>query len=86
MYVYVFLFVSAGLERFDTTLDEAAAGLGASSWQEVATRDATLLLPARAGSMLLVFMTALGSFSAPYVFGGGIRVLSTQIVGVQAQR
>jgi ABC-type Fe3+ transport system, permease component len=30
MYVYVFLFVSAGLERFDTTLDEAAAGLGAA--------------------------------------------------------
>jgi iron(III) transport system permease protein len=25
-------------------------------------------------------MTSLGSFSAPYVFGGGIRVLSTQIV------
>jgi iron(III) transport system permease protein len=37
-------------------------------------------MPAIAGSMLLVFMTALGSFSAPYVFGGGIRVLSTQIV------
>ena len=30
--------------------------------------------------MLLVFMTSLGSFSAPYIFGGGIRVLSTQIV------
>ena len=30
MYVYVFLFVTAGLERIDTTLDEAAEGLGAS--------------------------------------------------------
>src|SRR5205085_7313419 len=27
MYVYVFLFVSAGLERFDASLDEAASGL-----------------------------------------------------------
>ena len=39
-----------------------------------------LLMPAVAGSALLVFMNALGSFSAPYVFGGGLRVLSTQIL------
>ena len=80
MYVYVFLFVSAGLDRFDTTLDEAASGLGASSWQRLRKVTLPLLTPALAGSMLLVFMTSLGSFSAPYVFGGGIRVLSTQIV------
>ena len=80
MYVYVFLFVSAGLERFDTTLDEAASGLGANSWQRLRRVTLPLLTPALAGSMLLVFMTSLGSFSAPYVFGGGIRVLSTQIV------
>ena len=80
MYVYVFLFVSAGLDRFDTTLDEAASGLGASSWQRLKRVTLPLLTPALAGSMLLVFMTSLGSFSAPYVFGGGIRVLSTQIV------
>jgi iron(III) transport system permease protein len=80
MYVYVFLFVSAGLDRFDTTLDEAGAGLGATSWQRMRRVTLPLLTPALAGSMLLVFMTSLGSFSAPYVFGGGIRVLSTQIV------
>jgi len=80
MYVYVFLFVSAGLERFDTTLDEAASGLGAGSWVRLRRVTLPLLTPALAGSMLLVFMTSLGSFSAPYVFGGGIRVLSTQIV------
>jgi iron(III) transport system permease protein len=80
MYVYVFLFVSAGLDRFDTTLDEAASGLGASSWHRLKRVTLPLLTPALAGSMLLVFMTSLGSFSAPYVFGGGIRVLSTQIV------
>src|SRR5688500_10883155 len=80
MYVYVFLFVSAGLERFDTTLDEAASGLGASARQRLRRVTLPLLTPALAGSMLLVFMTSLGSFSAPYIFGGGIRVLSTQIV------
>ncbi|MGH7718643.1 MAG: ABC transporter permease [Gemmatimonadaceae bacterium] len=80
MYVYVFLFVSAGLERFDTSLDEAAAGLGASRWHRLRRITLPLLTPSLAGAMLLVFMSSLGSFSAPYVFGGGLRVLSTQIV------
>ncbi|HEX3157247.1 MAG TPA: iron ABC transporter permease [Gemmatimonadaceae bacterium] len=80
MYVYVYLFVSAGLERFDTSLDEAAAGLGAGPWRRLRRVTLPMLTPAIAGSMLLVFMSSLGSFSAPYVFGGGIRVLSTQIV------
>ncbi|HEX6814728.1 MAG TPA: iron ABC transporter permease [Gemmatimonadaceae bacterium] len=80
MYVYVFLFVSAGLERLDTSLDEAAAGLGASRSFRLRRVTLPLLTPAIAGSMLLVFMSALGSFSAPYIFGGGLRVLSTQIV------
>src|SRR5438045_6461620 len=80
MYVYVFLFVSAGLERFDATLDEAASGLGANTWQRLRRVTLPQLMPAVAGSMLLVFMNALGSFSAPYVFGGGLRVLSTQIL------
>jgi len=80
MYVYVFLFVSAGLERIDTTLDEAAEGLGASRSVRLRRVTLPLLTPSIAGAMLLVFMSALGSFSAPYVFGGGIRVLSTQIV------
>ena len=80
MYVYVFLFVSAGLERFDASLEEAASGLGASNLQRLRRVTIPLLMPAVAGSMLLVFMNALGSFSAPYVFGGGLRVLSTQIL------
>jgi iron(III) transport system permease protein len=80
MYVYVFLFVSAGLERMDDSLDEAAAGLGVSRFGRLRRVTLPLLTPAIAGSMLLVFMSALGSFSAPYIFGGGVRVLSTQIV------
>ena len=80
MYVYVFLFVSAGLERYDTTLDEAAAGLGASRALNLRRITLPMLTPSLAGAMLLVFMSALGSFSAPYVFGGGARVLATQIL------
>jgi iron(III) transport system permease protein len=80
MYVYVFLLVSASLERLDTSLLDAAAGLGAGRLHVLRRVTLPLLMPAIAGSMLLVFMSALGSFSAPYVFGGGLRVLSTQIV------
>ena len=80
MYVYVFLLVSAGLERFDTSMTEAAAGLGAGPLMRLRRITLPLLSPAIAGSMLLVFMSSLGSFSAPYVFGGGARMMSTQIV------
>ncbi|HKS06249.1 MAG TPA: iron ABC transporter permease [Gemmatimonadaceae bacterium] len=77
---YVFAFASAALERFDASLDEAARGLGASRWARLRRVTLPLLAPSLLGAMLLVFMSSLGSFSAPYVFGGGLRVLSTQIV------
>jgi iron(III) transport system permease protein len=80
MYVYVYMFVSAGLERYDTSLDEAAAGLGAGATLRLRRVTLPLLTPALVGAMLLVFMSSLGSFSAPYIFGGGLRVLATQIV------
>jgi iron(III) transport system permease protein len=80
MYVYVYLFVSAGLERYDSALDEAASGLGAGAFRRLRRVTLPMLTPALAGACLLVFMSSLGSFSAPYVFGGGLRVLATQIV------
>jgi iron(III) transport system permease protein len=80
MYVYVYLFVSAALERTDASLEEAAAGLGAARGRRLFRVTLPLLTPALAAAMLLVFMSSLGSFSAPYVFGGGLRVLATQIV------
>jgi iron(III) transport system permease protein len=39
-----------------------------------------LLRPVLTAAALLTFMTSLASFSAPYVFGGGFRVMTTQIV------
>ena len=42
-----------------------------------------LLYPSLGGAALLTFMTALASFSAPYIFGGGFRVMPTQIVATR---
>jgi iron(III) transport system permease protein len=79
MYVYFYLFVRAALERRDPALEEAAAALGAGPWRVLARVTLPLLRPALAGAAVLTFMTALGSFSAPYFFGGPVRVLTTQI-------
>jgi iron(III) transport system permease protein len=80
MYVYFYLFTRAGLARLDAALLEAAASLGASRWRTLYRITLPLLRPALAGAALLTFMTALASFSAPYLFGGGFRVMTTQIV------
>jgi iron(III) transport system permease protein len=80
MYVYFYLFVRAGLARLDASLLEAASSLGAGRWLLLRRVVFPHLRPALAGASLLVFMTALASFSAPYIFGGGFRVMTTQIV------
>jgi iron(III) transport system permease protein len=80
MYVYFYLFVRAGLAALDVSMLEAAQALGAGRWLTFRRVLLPLLRPALGGAALLVFMTALGSFSAPYLYGGGFRVMPTQIV------
>ncbi|MGQ0560587.1 MAG: ABC transporter permease, partial [Gemmatimonadota bacterium] len=79
MYVYFYLFVIAGLARLDPAALEAAAALGASRTRTWLRVTLPMLAPAIGGAALLVFMTSMGSFSAPYIFGGGFRVLTTQV-------
>ncbi len=62
---------------------EAAASLGAGPWATFRRVTLPLLAPALWGAALLTFMTALASFSAPYIFGGGFRVMTTQIVATK---
>jgi iron(III) transport system permease protein len=80
MYVYFYLFTRAGLARLDAALLEAAASLGIGRWKALLRVTLPLLRPALAGAALLTFMTSLASFSAPYLFGGSFRVMTTQIV------
>lgn len=80
MYVYFYLFTRAGLSRLDGSMLEAAAALGAGRLRTLRRVVLPQLRPALLGAALLTFMTSLGSFSAPYIFGGGFRVMTTQIV------
>ena len=80
MYVYFYLFTRAALARLDAALGEAAASLGASPRRTLLRVTLPLLRPALGGAAILTFMTSLASFSAPYIFGGGFRVMTTQIV------
>ena len=83
MYVYFYLFVRATLQSLDASLWEAAASLGAGRWRTLRRVVLPQLYPALGGAALLTFMTALASFSAPYIFGGGFRVMPTQIVATR---
>jgi len=83
MYVYFYLFVRAALQSFDGSLLEAAASLGAGRWRTLWLVVLPQLRPALGGAALLTFMTSLASFSAPYIFGGGFRVMPTQIVATR---
>ena len=83
MYVYFYLFIRAGLASLDASVLEAAASLGAGRWRTLRRVVLPLLYPALGGAALLTFMTSLASFSAPYIFGGGFRVMTTQIVATR---
>jgi iron(III) transport system permease protein len=83
MYVYFYLFTRSGLASLDASVLEAAASLGAGRWRTLRRVVLPLLYPSLAGAALLTFMTSLASFSAPYIFGGGFRVMTTQIVATR---
>ncbi len=79
MYVYFYLFTAAGLARLDPSAMEAAESLGAGRTRTLLRVTLPMLAPSLVAASLLVFMTSMASFSAPYIFGGGFRVLTTQI-------
>ncbi|MBZ0101832.1 MAG: ABC transporter permease subunit, partial [Thermoanaerobaculia bacterium] len=83
MYVYFYLFTRAALARFDGSLLEAGASLGAGSTRRFLRITLPALRPALASAAVLTFLIALGSFSAPYIFGGSYRVMTTQILAAK---
>ncbi|SDN11799.1 iron(III) transport system permease protein [Fictibacillus solisalsi] len=79
MYVYFYMTVSSTIRSIDPSLEEAAYNLGAGRLTVFTKVTLPLLTPAIVGASLLVFMTSMASFSAPFLLAGGFRVLSLQI-------
>jgi iron(III) transport system permease protein len=79
MYVYFYLTVSSAVQGLNPSLEEAARNLGAGSWTVFRKITLPLLTPSLVAASLLVFMTSMASFSAPFLLAGGYRVLSLQI-------
>src|SRR5438093_12931390 len=56
MYVYFFMFASAGLERLDAAMEEAAETLGASGFAKLTGVTLPMLMPSLVGASLVTFM------------------------------
>jgi iron(III) transport system permease protein len=78
-YVYFYLFISTSLSQLDSSLVEAASSLGSSQWNTLRRVVLPELRPALVGASVLTFMASMASFSAPLIFGGERRFLTTQI-------
>lgn len=79
LYVYFYLFASSFFRDLDASILEAAQNLGASRWLTLRKVILPMMTPALGGASLLVFMTSMASFSAPFIFAGGFRILSLEI-------
>jgi iron(III) transport system permease protein len=66
------------LESLDPSLDEAAAGLGASKFRTFLTVTIPMLIPGLAGSFLLLFVEAIADLANPLVLGGDYTVLASR--------
>ncbi len=81
MYPYFYLSVSAGLAGFDSSLESAAANLGAGKARIWGTVILPMLTPALVSGALLTFMISMASFTAPQLYN--VQTLTMQIVSTR---
>jgi iron(III) transport system permease protein len=79
MYPFFYVLTGAGLSRVDASLAEAGKSLGATRTRVLTRIVLPQLTPSLLAAALLTFMTSMGSFSAPLLFGGGVRMLTLEI-------
>ncbi|HQY19678.1 MAG TPA: iron ABC transporter permease [Ignavibacteria bacterium] len=78
-YPLFYLFVSSALKKIDGNTIDASYSLGASKSKTFFNVIVPQLIPSMIGASLIVFMASMASFSAPFIFGGSERFLTTEI-------
>ncbi|PYE53106.1 ABC transporter permease [Deinococcus yavapaiensis] len=82
---FVGVTVLGALARLDPAFEDAAATLGATSWQRVSRVTLPLVAPTVAGALVLVFAFACATYEVPYVLGatfpGTLSVLAVRAFG-----
>lgn len=78
-YPFFLLFASSAFQKMDVNLIDASHSLGASKSKTFFKIILPQLMPAITGASLIVFMASMASFSAPFIFGGTSRFLTTEI-------
>jgi iron(III) transport system permease protein len=79
MYPFFYMLTAAGLTRINASLAEAGRSLGAGRLRVLTRIVLPQLTPSLIAAALLTFMTSMASFSAPLLFGGGVRLLTLEI-------
>lgn len=78
-YPLFYLFAGNALKTVDNNIIEASRILGAGKNRTFFRIILPQLKPALLGASLLTFMASMASFSAPFIFGGSQRFLTTEI-------
>jgi len=78
MFPIAYLTISGVLQGIDSSIEDAAADLGASRWKIFRSVTLPLSVPGLVASWLLVFVTSLADFANPMILAGRFDVLSVQ--------
>src|SRR5690606_13808108 len=74
-----YLVLRGAFSNVDTSLEQAARGLGASRWQVLRTVTLPLVTPALLAAALFISIGVLGDFGNPMLVGGRFQVLATAV-------
>lgn len=74
-----YLFTSSALKKIDSNVVDASYSMGASKTLTFFRVILPQVIPSFIGASLITFMASMASFSAPFIFGGSDRFLTTEI-------